>query len=154
AIIVDALNTNFGSVDGVLFNKSLTELIQCPGGKAGSYGVPDGVTEISPEAFRGCTNLEGVTIPNSVTSIGNWSFFECMKLNGVYFEGNAPLVEWYTFVGCDQAVVYYLPGTDGWAATFEDRPAAPWLPKLQAMAPRSGVPPNPFALTISWARDK
>jgi len=51
AIIVDALNSCYSSVDGVLFNKSQTTLIQCPGGKGGSYSIPDSVTTIGNYAF-------------------------------------------------------------------------------------------------------
>lgn len=44
AINVDAANAFFSSADGVLFNKSQTLLIQCPGAKTGSYAIPAGVT--------------------------------------------------------------------------------------------------------------
>ncbi|MGA2867045.1 MAG: leucine-rich repeat domain-containing protein, partial [Verrucomicrobiota bacterium] len=50
AITVDALNYVYSSVAGVLFNKSQTTLIQCPGGKAGSYTVPSSVTNIGDYA--------------------------------------------------------------------------------------------------------
>ncbi|MSU63717.1 MAG: hypothetical protein EXS31_15175 [Pedosphaera sp.] len=46
AITVEPLNSVFSSVDGVLFDKSQTTLIQYPGGKAGSY-------------TRACPNAEG-----------------------------------------------------------------------------------------------
>ena len=68
---MDALNSVYSSVDGVLFNKSQTTLIQYPGGKAGSYTIPNSVTSIGDYAFSGCTSLTSVTIPNSVTSIGD-----------------------------------------------------------------------------------
>src|SRR4029453_14297274 len=44
AITVEALNSFYSSIDGVLFNKSQTTLIQYPGGKAGSYTIPNSVT--------------------------------------------------------------------------------------------------------------
>ena len=40
AITVDANNSTYGSVDGVLFNKSRTTLVECPGGKTGTYTIP------------------------------------------------------------------------------------------------------------------
>ena len=46
AITVAATNSVYGSLDGVLFNKNQTSLVQCPGGKAGSYTIPDTVTSI------------------------------------------------------------------------------------------------------------
>ena len=50
------------STDGVLFNKTATLLVQYPGGKQGSYAVPDSVTRISSLAFNGCTALDSFHI--------------------------------------------------------------------------------------------
>ena len=83
AIAVDAFNSVFSSVDGVLFNKSQTVLILCPGGKAGSYTIPNSVTNIGASAFQFCTGLFSVTIPNSVTSIGGGAFGYCWSLTTV-----------------------------------------------------------------------
>ena len=44
AIAVNASNSVYSSVDGILFNKDKTMLIQYPGGKAGSYAIPTRIT--------------------------------------------------------------------------------------------------------------
>ena len=54
SITVDALNSSYSSVAGVLFNKSQTTLIAYPGGKAGSYTVPNSVTSIGDLALGYC----------------------------------------------------------------------------------------------------
>src|ERR1035437_6548260 len=56
AITVAATNSVYSSVAGVLFNKSQTTLIQCPGGKAGSYTIPNTVTSIGSYAFYYCSS--------------------------------------------------------------------------------------------------
>jgi hypothetical protein len=104
-----------------LFNHNQTMLIQYPGGKAGSYTVPNSVTSIGDEACDGCTDLTSVTIGNRVTSIGNWGFSHCTNLTRVYFQGNAPTISPSVFSG-DAATVYYLLGTTGWGATFGELP--------------------------------
>ncbi|HEX2986163.1 MAG TPA: leucine-rich repeat protein [Caproiciproducens sp.] len=76
-IDVDQKNTAFTSQDGVLYNHNKTTLICCPGGKAGTFSVPDGVTDISDEAFSYCNNLTRIEIPASVTSIGAQAFDSC-----------------------------------------------------------------------------
>jgi hypothetical protein len=78
-ITVDPQNAFYSSVDGVLFDKSQTTLIQFPGGKAETYTIPTSVTSIENVAFASC-NLTGVIIPNSVTNIGDDVFQYCTKL--------------------------------------------------------------------------
>src|SRR5580700_1421565 len=50
-ILVAPSNTNFTSVDGILFNLNETTLLVYPGGLAGAYAVPSGVTIIGEAAF-------------------------------------------------------------------------------------------------------
>src|SRR5665213_3409800 len=74
-IVVGAQNANYTSVNGVLFDKNVNNLLECPNGIAGpSYSIPDTVTNIEDFAFWWCTTLTSVTIPDSVVSIGQWAF--------------------------------------------------------------------------------
>ena len=79
AIQVDGLNPFYSSVDGVLFNKLQTLLVEYPGGRAGSYAIPSGVTTIGDWAFYVCTNLTNV-FPHSLTTIGDYAFYLCTGL--------------------------------------------------------------------------
>jgi hypothetical protein len=75
AIDVNAGNPNYASIDGVLYNKAVTTLIQCPGGKTGVVTVPSSVTSIGSTAFGYCASLTSITFLGLVapTSIGvNW----------------------------------------------------------------------------------
>jgi hypothetical protein len=45
--------------------------------------IPDGVTEIEPQAFSCCLNLEKVFIPNSISLIGDAVFYNCPKLKSI-----------------------------------------------------------------------
>ena len=70
SIDVDENNTNYASVDGILFDKNVTTLLKYPAGKQNTeYTVPDSVTTIDFTAFYDCTSLESLTIPASVTDI-------------------------------------------------------------------------------------
>ncbi len=135
AITVDAANAFYSSVDGVLFNKQKTTLICHPGGKAGNYTIPSGVTHIGPRAFYFGKGLTGVIIPPSVTNIG-WSAFSwCPKLTAVCFQGNAPSLEinWLNSLFDDdsQATIYYVPGTTGWTNPWGNRPTVSGSPPGQ-----------------------
>ncbi|MHB8519485.1 MAG: leucine-rich repeat domain-containing protein [Limisphaerales bacterium] len=177
AITIGALNSSYSSVDGVLFDKSQTTLIQYPGGKTGSYTIPNSVTSIGSQAFQGCTGLNSVTIGNSVTSIGNSMFYGCSSLTSVTignsvtsigyypfqgctsltrvdFEGNAPDLGWSVFDSSAKAIVYYLPGTTGWGPTFAGRPSALWSPQVLTSDASFGVHAGRFGFTITWASDR
>jgi hypothetical protein len=83
AIMVDALNPVYSGVDGVLFNKNQTTLIEYPVGKAGTYTVPNSVTSIGDSAFYYCPSLTSITIGDSVTGIGTSAFYSCTSLTNV-----------------------------------------------------------------------
>ncbi|MGA2750209.1 MAG: leucine-rich repeat protein [Verrucomicrobiota bacterium] len=83
AIEMEVGNADYSSVNGVLFTKSQTTLIQYPAGLVGSYAIPEGVVDIGAGAFDTCTSLIGVTLPLSVTSIGSNAFESCTALTNV-----------------------------------------------------------------------
>ncbi|MBR4702073.1 MAG: leucine-rich repeat protein [Oscillospiraceae bacterium] len=84
AINVDPDNPYYSSDDsGVLFNKDKTALICCPGGKAGSYTIPEGVTTIEDYAFGHCHKLTAVKLPGSLTTINNYALFDCTEMKSI-----------------------------------------------------------------------
>ncbi|MDE6288272.1 MAG: leucine-rich repeat domain-containing protein [Muribaculaceae bacterium] len=83
AFNVDANNKNYRSIDGVLYDRDITELIQCPAGLPGNFNIPNSVISIGYCAFAGCLNLVSVVIPNSVTSIGDFAFLACSGLTSI-----------------------------------------------------------------------
>jgi hypothetical protein len=100
AINVDAGNPAYSSIDGVLCNKDQTTLVCCPGGKAGSYTIPNSVTTIGSYAFFRCYRLTSVTIHNSVTSIGGVAFSGCTGLTSVTIGSSITAVGNVTFNDC------------------------------------------------------
>jgi len=81
---VDARNSAYASIDGVLFDKNIRTLIQFPVSKViTSYVIPSSVTVIGEMAFAACENLTSITIPSSVTSIRNNAFLQCYNLTSI-----------------------------------------------------------------------
>lgn len=145
SINVSANNKYYSSLDGVLFDKSQTKLIQYPCGKSGAYTVPgtvenigvyafgtaetvgeivlpESLMTISDTAFVCCHSMKSITIPARVAYIGDEAFGHCYNLQSVYFKGNAPVFDANAFGGDGEketaltATVYY-PGKD---ATWTD----------------------------------
>ena len=89
SIIVDQNNTAYASIDGNLYNKDKTTLIQyATGNTATEFTIPDSVTSIGDWAFAWCDSLTSVTIGNGVTSIGNSAFYNCTSLTSITVDEN------------------------------------------------------------------
>jgi len=81
-ITVDPANANYSSLNGVLFNKAQTTLIQCPISKTGSYTIPSSVTSIGVEAFYYCTGLTSITSLNPAPPILEIYYFSNFQMDG------------------------------------------------------------------------
>jgi len=154
SIEVAADNPNFSSLNGVLYNKGKTALLQCPCGKTGNFTIPAGVTAIGVYAFSGCTGLTGIalpasvtiirsyafsgctgltsiTIPKNVTSIKSYTFDGCTGLTAAYFYGNAPTLGSSVFDACASGfTVYYTAGATGFTNPWYTYPTAVFTPLL------------------------
>ncbi len=78
-------NTKYAAVDGNLFSKDKTLLIQYALGKTDtSYTVPSGVTEIGSGAFA-FGHLVSVKLPEGLDTIGTMAFQDSAALSSVEF---------------------------------------------------------------------
>jgi hypothetical protein len=119
---VDALNSFYSSVDGALFDKQQTTLIQFPEAIAGGYAIPGTVTNIADFAFDYCTGLTLVTIPDSVLRIGNVAFDSCDSLTNVTIGNNVTYIGGNAFSFCTRLPNVTVPDsvTTLDSAAFED----------------------------------
>ncbi len=83
AFKIDAANTSFSVVDGVLFDRESKKLISYPIKKGNSYTIPNAVTTIGMDAFNNHKALTSITIPTSVTTIEQSAFQYAGKDNGL-----------------------------------------------------------------------
>ena len=109
AIDVSEDNAFYCSVDGVLYDKNATTLIQCAGGKVGGLIIPDSVTSIGDYAFNGCDSLSSVAIPDSVTSIGMTAFRYCDSMTSVNIPGGVTTIKDSTFQQCSSLTCIVIP---------------------------------------------
>lgn len=81
-------NEYFASVDGVLYDKSISNLLIYPTGKEEtSFAIPDTIKQLGESVFERNTNLTDVLIPASVTSIGKAPFNDNSKITIYADEG-------------------------------------------------------------------
>lgn len=82
---IEANHPTLALVDGVIFDKSSTELklVHFPPGREGSYVVPASTQTIGERSFYQCFYLKSVILPAGLKNIETQSFIECNSLETV-----------------------------------------------------------------------
>lgn len=98
-ITLNPANKNLVMVDGVLYNKSKTELLYFPRHKEFSYVMPSTVKTIPRDAFC-MSNVTSITLSPALEKIEEWTFSYCKKLKSVIIPGSVKEIEGNAFCGC------------------------------------------------------
>ena len=76
--------------------------------------IPEGMTSIPSNAFRGCEHITSVTLPSTLETIGNNAFLNCKSIESVTFGENLKRIGEYAFAGCDNLVSATFTNTERW----------------------------------------
>ena len=98
-IFVEARNSQYSSIDGVLYSKDKKTILAHPIGRKGAYEIPDGVDTIGVAAFNACRDITSITLPNSATTIKEAAFFGC-GISSMTIPASVDSIERIAFVGC------------------------------------------------------
>ena len=110
-------NNNYSSIDGVLYNKNKTTLINYPYGKLENiFVIPSSVTSIGYGAFLYCSSLTSIVIPSSVTSIGRNAFSYCSSLTSIVIPDSVTSIGRNAFANCLSLTIYAEASSEpsGW----------------------------------------
>lgn len=95
-VSVDGGNKNYCAENGILFTKD-KKVIVCYPSASGNLTIPNGIEEISENAFYACDSLASVKIPDSVAKIGEAAFYRCLKLEKAVLPKNLKSISKSTF---------------------------------------------------------
>lgn len=99
-------------IDGVLYNKDQTTLLQYPAGSLlQHYSIKDTVTKIEHSAFYEATNLLSVDLSENVKSIGATAFKKCTNLKSIKFNDGLEQINMSSFSGCDNLTSVNIPSS-------------------------------------------
>lgn len=99
-IRVSKQNPFYTSVDGVLYDKTVTRLLQCPTGRQ-QLIVPDSIRVIPSRAVLDCRELVFVTLPARLEKIGSWAFSHCDKLETITIPPGVSEIGGNPFMSCE-----------------------------------------------------
>ena len=97
-IKVDSNNKFYSSLNGVLFDKSLHNLVCFPTGKTGDYSIPYSVKTIKSMAFD-YSKISSLNIPNSVYTLESYAIYSCDSLSSVTLPSSLKLI-------CAKAIMF------------------------------------------------
>lgn len=77
--------------------------------------APDGnlytVTSVGYQAFRGCANINSVSLPESITEISPQSFTMCVKLSAINIPNSVNSIGYNAFMNCNELHSVTLPNS-------------------------------------------
>jgi hypothetical protein len=111
-ITVSAHNSSYKDIDGVLFSKDGTILINYPLGKDNPVvSLPDSIINIGEYAFAGNNNLVSIIVPSSVKYIDNNAFDHCTALTNVTISDGVTIIGASAFYWCTSLTDITVPGS-------------------------------------------
>lgn len=108
-ITVDPENPYFTSVDGVLYNKEMTILVNVPGALGGKFWIPESVIMIGPKAFYRNTNVTGVYMTENIQYLNYGIFYGCYALADLLVSPSLTSIATAAFSQCKALVDLTIP---------------------------------------------
>ena len=109
-IEVAASNPNYKSVDGNLYNKDATVLLQYAAGKdSPSFNLPSSVITVGDFALRGAKNLVSVQLTGNLLEIGECAFIGCTSLSNITLPESLEKIGKSAFHTCKALTTINIP---------------------------------------------
>jgi len=97
-VFVESGNGNYDDIDGVVYSKDRTVVVEYPAGKdLTKYTVAAGVKIIGECAFYGAWNLNAVSLPDGVATVGEYAFYDCENATSYSLPETLTAIERYAF---------------------------------------------------------
>ncbi len=100
SIEVEEGSRGYRSVDGIVYDSGLTDLLHAPGGLGGDVEIPEGTKRIGPFAFYGCEKIASVRLPDTLKAIGDSALNGCSGLTALKIPASLASIGGYAFSGC------------------------------------------------------
>ena len=108
-IILSPQNRNFVSDKTGLFSSDRKILYAAYSPNSDIYRVPDGVTEIAPNAFSVNQHFRSIILPGSLRIIWDNAFVCAMSLEEISIPDQIKTIPHYCFAGCESLRKIHLP---------------------------------------------
>jgi len=109
-INVEEGNKYFTSIDGILYDKEVSQLVYCPRNyNSKTLNIPNTVIKINDSAYSYNYNLEEIIIPKNIKVLESWVFSCCEKVSKVELNDNIEIIETGVFNNCINITSITIP---------------------------------------------
>lgn len=109
SIEISKNNSNYASIDGILYSKYKNVIIKIPPGKElVEYKIPYNVTTIDAYAFEDCESLRILDIPNNIMMIKRFAFSSCKSLQSIYIPDSVTEIGDSLFQNCESLQAIHM----------------------------------------------
>ena len=109
-IDIDGDNQYFSSVEGVLYDKDITQLLIYPMGKPEiEYALAQSACSIGAYAFDGAANLLRVNLNNDLIEINEYAFSNCVNLLELSLPQGLLRIKAFAFKNCHRLYSLTIP---------------------------------------------
>jgi len=119
SLTVDSRNTEYKSIDNVIYTKDGLTLVAAAGSLS-AVNIPDTVTTIGVGAFYSCTCLTSISLPANLTTIGVAAFELCTGLTSIRLPANLTTIDRYAFYECTGLTSAVFADKNGWKVYDND----------------------------------
>jgi hypothetical protein len=103
-------NSNYASIEGVLYTKDKRNLLKYPSAKKeNDYKILEGTASIATYGFDSCKNLANIVIPEGLTTIGSHSFEACGNLATISMPNSLTEIREFAFSACNSLKQIKIP---------------------------------------------
>lgn len=114
-IPVDPSNENYICIDGVLYSRDGSKLVQYLAGRPfTTYSMPSNNNSIEEYAFWGSSNVSRLNISPNVDSIPEYAFAYCSGLRNVTIPQSVERINAYAFADCNNLESINIPESVGY----------------------------------------
>lgn len=111
-IIVNEGNENYCTIDNVLYDKTIANLLKVPPlYKLSTFNIPNTVSDIQSLAFNNCSNIDSITISNNVKTLTTSVFSGCSSLKFINITNNITTIGSNCFKNCTSLEKIFIPNT-------------------------------------------
>ncbi len=131
-IYVDAANTSYVSIGGIIYTADMKTIVKMPDNNpTTTYVIPDGIVTMATDAIFSQKNIVSVTIPESMKNIDFGVFDYCQNLTTLIFKAlDAPKLGKalsgtnlkYVYVPCNQQASYSSGNWSSYASNMSESP--------------------------------